>query len=256
MLYLYINRKHIIIIRRVLGLFVIILFSLMGESQTVFLGFGPNYTLTNQKKPMVGGVNYFDNTDYSFKISIEHILSKPKWSIFGDFTQYDGYTFIAFEEGTVIAPDGFPVLGDGFNGVNVYRFDIGCGYNLLGQNRKFHLKPFFGLGLQISKPNGWEIYSEAFQINGPDYFEIEPIWIDSYNTTQLVPNIGFKMGFVFWERVELALKVKGIYGFKSFQDMNFKYSYKGVPQEIAVFEATGTGVFTSLSIGYRFKKIE
>jgi len=237
-------------------LYLLILFSSRGESQTISFGFGPNYTLTNQKKPMVGGVNYFDNTDYSFKISIEHALSSPKWSLFGDFTQYDGYTFITFEEGSVLAPDGFPVIGDGFNGVNVYRFDLGCSYNLIDQNRKFYLKPFLSLGIQISKRNGWEFYSELFQINGPDYFELEPIWIDSYNTTQLVPSMGFRMGIVFLKRMELTLMVKGVYGFQSFQDMYFKYSYKGVQQEIAVFEATGTGIFTSLSIGYRFKKTE
>ena len=32
------------------------------------------------------------------------------------------------------------------------------------------------------------------------------------------------------------------------------YKEQGVLQETAVFEATGTGVFTSFNIGYRFRK--
>lgn len=241
-----INRKIIT------GIFVFCLVSSIGFAQTLSIGFGLNYTLTHQKKPMVKGMDYFDNTDNSFKFSYEHSLRLKKWSIFGTYTKYEGYTFISFKEGSVITPDGFPLIGNGFNGVNVSRIDLGVFWHTF-KKKKFFLKTSISIGLQVSKTNGSEI-ANLITIDGPDYFELEPIWVKPHNTKQIVPSIGVKMGYVFWKRLELSLQIQGVYGFKSFQNMYFNYSYKGVPQEIAVFEATGTGVFTSLSIGYRFKK--
>lgn len=107
--------------------------------------------------------------------------------------------------------------------------------------------------MQKSIPNGDEFY-DVDQPNGPDYIQTDPVITETFNTTQIVPSFGFKTGFVFWNRLDLGLDFRWVFGFKSFQDMYFEYSYKGVPQETAIFEATGTGLFTALSLGYRFKK--
>jgi hypothetical protein len=153
----------------------------------------------------------------------------------------------------VIAPDGFPTLGVGYSGVIINRFDLGLSYNLLHNHSIIYFKPLLNIGIQISKSDGSE-YGAFERQNGPEYIELEPISAQTFNNSQIVPSIGFKTGIVLWKRIELGLTVQGVLGFKSYQNMYFKYSYKGVPQETAVFEANGTGIYTTLSIGYRFVK--
>lgn len=72
------------------------------------------------------------------------------------------------------------------------------------------------------------------------------------NITQIVPLIGIKTGFTFLQNLDLSLSINCLYGFKSFQKMFFKYTYKGVEQPTAIFEARGTGIYTSIGVGYRF----
>lgn len=231
---------------------MVLLIPLESYSQTLSIGFGPNYTLTTQRVRMVNSKNYFDNTDGSFKFAYYHDILKDKFSISIAYTKFEGITFIAFEEGSVIQPDGAIILAIGFYGVDVNRFDIGINYKLISRG-KFYLEPSITLGLQQSIPIGIDFY-DRFVPNGPDYVQTGPINTETFNTTQIVPSFGFKTGFVFWNRLDLGLDFRWIFGFKSFQDMYFEYSYKGVPQKTAVFEATGTGLFTALSLGYRFKK--
>ncbi|MDV7401201.1 hypothetical protein RZS08_57825, partial [Arthrospira platensis SPKY1] len=99
-----------------------------------------------------------------------------------------------------------------------------------------------------------EFYSNLFKAEGPEYFELEPIRIEKLNTTQLVPSLGLKTGILLWKQIELGLSVQGVLGFKSYQNMYFKYYYKGVTQETAIFQGKGTGLYTALNIGYRFVK--
>jgi hypothetical protein len=234
--------------------FFITFFCIISNGQTISFGYGPIYTHTNQKVKMVNSKEDFQNTDDQFDISYEHFIKNSRFSILASYSTFDGYTWIKFREGSVIAPDGFPVIGDGFSGTTLHRFDFGISYNLIPEKYKFYLKPLILFGIQKSIPKDVEIYSELFKVDGPEYFELEPISAEQFNTTQIVPSIGFKTGVVLWKRIELGLTVQGVLGFKSYQNMYFKYSYKGVPQETAIFEANGTGVYTALSIGYRFVK--
>jgi hypothetical protein len=222
--------------------------------QTISIGSGPIYTHTNQKVKMVNSEEYFGNTDEQFVLSYEHFLKNSRYSILGSFSKFDGHTWIEFREGSVIAPDGFPVIGDGFSGTSLHRFDFGIAYNLIPSKYSFYFKPLLLIGIQKSIRKDVEIYSELFKVDGPEYFELEPISAEQFNTTQIVPSIGIKTGVLLWKRIELGLTVQGVLGFKSFQNMYFKYSYKGVPQETAVFEANGTGIYTALSVGYRLVK--
>ncbi len=234
--------------------FCIVVFCNIVSAQSISIGYGPVFTHTNQKVKMVNSEEDFQNTDYQFSIKYEHFIKNSKLSVLGSYSSFDGHTWIKFREGSVIAPDGFPVIGDGFSGTTLHRFDFGISYNLIPEKFKFYLKPLILFGIQKSIPKDVEIYSELFKVDGPEYFELEPISAEQFNTTQIVPSIGFKTGVVLWKRIELGLTVQGVLGFKSYQNMYFKYSYKGVPQETAIFEANGTGVYTALSIGYRFVK--
>lgn len=103
------------------------------NSQTLSIGFGPNYTLTTQRVRMVNSKNYFDNTDDSFKFTYDHEIVEDKFSISLSFTKFEGYTFIAFEEGSVMNPNGAIIMAIGFYGVDLNRFDIDLNYNLISK---------------------------------------------------------------------------------------------------------------------------
>jgi hypothetical protein len=223
-------------------------------SQTLSMGFGPVFTHTNQRVRMVNSKEDFMNTSAQWMLAYEHQLKSPEsLSVSIMASKYEGATWMRFSEGSYIGSDGFPTLGVGFSGVNITRIDLQVIYNLFKAKQRFYVKPSIGLGVQVSKDLDYDFYNLE-QINGPDYFQLAPIVAEAYNTVQVVPILGFKTGVVIWRRIEVGLNVQGVYGFKSYQDMFFDYSYRGEIQETAVFESKGTGVFAALSIGYRFKK--
>ena len=131
--------------------------------------------------------------------------------------------------------------------------DCVISYNVINKKNSFYLKPLIALGAQLSLSNGYE-YGAFERQNGPDYVELEPITASTNNITQLVPSIGLKSGFILWKRIDVGFTFQGVMGFKSYQTMYFKYSYKGVPQETAIFDAKGTGLFCSINVGYLIKK--
>lgn len=223
-------------------------------NQNICFGYGPIYTVTNQRAKMVNGRNDFQNTDDQFLLSYEHFLNHYKLSFMGVLTYYHGHTWIRFPEGSVIAPDGFPTTGVGFNGVNNYRMDFGLVYNLINKKYSFYVKPYAAIGLQLSKKNEIEFWGDIEPISGPDYVELEPITASTSNIMQLVPSLGLKSGFILWKRIDVGLTFQGVMGFKTYQTLYFKYAYKGVPQEIAIFDSKGTGLFCSINVGYLIKK--
>ncbi len=235
-------------------LFLLIIDCHLSKAQSISFGLGPIFTLTNQKVKMVNSTEDFQNTDSQLAINYEHFIKNSKFSLLSEFSNFDGHTWIQFREGSVTTPEGFPVIGDGYSGTTLYRVNFGIGYNLMSLKSKFFFKPIFLIGIQKSMKKDVEIYSALFKIDGPEYFELEPITTEQFNTTQIIPSLGFRTGILLWNRIELGFTFQGVYGNKSYQNMYFKYAYKGVPQETAIFEANGTGIFTALSIGYRFDK--
>jgi len=230
-------------------------FVLPCTGQTISVGFTTLFNHIRQKVRMADSKDYFDNTTDAFYYTYDHQLKNKKFSVFGSFMNYKGVTMIRFREGSVIATDGFPTVANGFKAVRVNRIDFGMAYNLLDPKKKFYFKPFAGIGFQISNKNDFIEYGYLDPVNGPDYAALEPITAEQYNTFQLAPLVGFKTGFIFWKRLDLGLSFMGLYGYKSYQSMFFKYSYKGEPQETAIFESTGTGIYPSISIGFRFIKV-
>ncbi len=194
------------------------------------------------------------NTAYQWTVSYEHFWSKKeRLALSITAAKFEGNTFIKFSEGSFIARDGFPVIGVGFSGVDIKRFDVQFVYKSIRLSRSFYFNTNLGLGMQISKVNGYE-FGNLEPPNGPDYFQLADITAQAYNTVQVVPVAGFKTGFLIWRRVDLGINVQGVLGFKSYQDLYFPYAYRGVEQETAVFEAKGTGIFSSLNLGWRFVK--
>jgi len=226
-------------------------------SQSVSIGYTIPYTLTKEVVPIVNGKknDIEGGAEGILSFSYEHTLKNKKYALFGSYIKFKGCTFIYFEDGGWIE-NGVPVRAQGFcNGVNIERFDVGLSYLITPKGKKFYIKPFAALGLQTSPKTGVEFWRNSSIINGPDYFELEPMDAVSMKTTQIVPSIGFRAGFIFWKRLDIGIGVQGVYAFKPYQKMYLKYQYKGVIQPTAEYESTGTGLFNSLlSIGYRFVK--
>ena len=220
--------------------------------QSISIGFGPNYTLTNQSIRMINSTDDFQNTTSQYKINYEQFFRGRKYSIFSSLSKYEGQTWIKFSKGSVVTKDGLPTLGVGYNGVNLYRFDIGISYNLFTKFNKFYFKPQIAIGFLKSISNGEDIYSELIEINGPDYYQLDFITAETYNIFQILPILGISTGFVLWNKLDINFNLQGAMGFRAFQKMFFKYNYKGVEQPTAIFEGRGTGIFTSICVGYRF----
>jgi hypothetical protein len=229
--------------------------------QVVYSGFSQLITTSissvyERSKPIVqikNGMTFFEATVFAPNITYEHVLNNKKISLFTSFCSFDGFTFIVFEHGGYVDGNGNSVDAYGFSGITVQRFDFGFNYNFFDIYRKLYLKPLLGVGLQFSRKKGNEI-GNLLPINGPNYFQIEPIIALPLNTTQFVPSIGFKTGFVFWKRLDLSFGFQGVLGHKAYQKLSLKYQYKGIPQKTGEFESNGTGIFVTLGVGYRFVK--
>ncbi|MBN8682503.1 MAG: hypothetical protein J0L99_07615 [Chitinophagales bacterium] len=225
------------------------------KAQSISASLVQVYSHTNAVVPVVNGGDNFENTSRTFALSYEHFFRNSKYSIFSSYSKYDGCTFIYFEPGGWIAGGGEALATGSCQGVKLHRFDLGVSYLLTKKNKKFYFKPFVGAGLQVSRKTEWEFGLPGLPINGPHYFELEPMEAIPMNTSQIVPSLGFRTGFVFWKRLELGLGVHGVYAFRPYQKMYLKYQYKGTVQPMAEYESTGTGLFVTLGVGYRFAKL-
>jgi hypothetical protein len=241
--------------KKIIILLPLVLLTSYGNAQSITASLVQVYTHTNAVVPVVNGGDDFENTSRTFALSYEHFFRNGKYSIFTSYSKYDGCTFIYFEPGGWIAGGG-DALAKGFcHGAKLHRFDLGGSYLLTKKNKKFYFKPFAGVGLQLSRKTKWEFGIPGLPIDGPNYFELEPMEATPMNTSQIVPSLGFRTGFIFWKRLDLGLGVQGVYAFKPYQKMYLKYQYKGTVQPMAEYESTGTGLFVTLGIGYRFAKL-
>jgi hypothetical protein len=234
---------------------ILIFLANKAEGQSLTASVGIIYMHTAANPPIAEGREDFSSTGYMASFSYENFFKDKKYSIIGIYGKFRGCTNIPFRLGSFVDAGGV-IVGKGFcAGVNVRRYDVGMAYLLTKRNRKFYLKPFLAAGLQTSRVTGVEYWNDGTPVNGPDYFELEPVIAEPRNTVQVVPSLGFRTGFVFWKRLDINLSVQGVYGFKAYQKMYMKYQYKGVIQPPAEYEATGTGVFVMLGAGYRFAKL-
>ena len=220
-------------------------------SQSIHIGFGPIFTKSKAIAPIINASEDFSNTAYVKSISYEHFIKSKKISLIGSYSNFCGVTYIKYKLGGFLDAWGNTIGADGWNGTNIHRLDLLAGYNLMNLKR-YYLKPIGGLGIQVSRLNGWGILEVP--VNGPDYIQTEPIIADAYNTFQIVPTLGLKTGFVLWKHFDIGFQVQGILGYKPYQKLTLKYKYKGVLQPDAIYVSDGTGIYYTLSIGYRFAK--
>ena len=241
--------------KKITLLLYLLLISSAVNGQSISVSYVQIYAKIKPVIPVVNGWNGPDATPPTVSFSYEHFIKHKKYSFVVAYMKFNGCTLIYFEPGGWVAGGG-NALAKGFcHGVKLHRFDLAYSYLVTKKSKKFYFKPFVGAGLQLSRKTGWEFGLPGLPIDGPHYFELEPMSAEPMNTTQIVPSLGFRTGFVFWKRLDIGLGVQGVYAFKPYQKMYLKYQYKGEVQPMAEYESTGTGLFVTLGVGYRFAKL-
>jgi hypothetical protein len=223
--------------------------------QAVYLSSAQVYSYSNAISPVKNMNGKLLNTETTITFGYEHFLKKKRLSVFANFIRYNACTFVHFEPGGVVAGGG-EILAKGFcGGTIIKKIDSGVSFSPIRPRKRFFFRPSIGVGLQWTKNTGVEYWGDGLPINGPSYFELEPMRSETIKSTQIVPNIGLRTGFLFWNRFDVSIGVNACYAFFPIQKLHLKYEYKGDRQPDAEYETTGTGMFTTLSVGYRFAKL-
>lgn len=219
----------------------------------VSIGFGPTYIPDKSKvklHPDVLGKGVGGNDDWFYQISYAQWINK-KILILGSYSKYPLATSYNFKYGIGKLDEGaygWP------GGAHINRLDLGIVWNTF-QKTKFIVHPNINLGLQISRSQDVGIIGTIPKDILPLAFEqLQEIEANAYSNIQIVPVIGLKLGYAFWNRLELFFDIKMVWGYKTVQELTLQYAYKGVRQPDAINYTDGTGRFYALGIGYRFLK--
>ncbi len=218
--------------------------------QSVSMGFGTTYIVDKSEvelHPEVGGDGVGGNDDWVLQFNYSHLFRK-KYLVEFTFSKYPDATLFHFED------DDGDLSDFGWSATNFTRFDLGFGYDLLYEHR-WILTPSANIGLMFSRPTGYGIIGVIPVESLPSEFEqLEPVEAESYKRTQIVPSIGIKLGYAFWNRLEFFFNIRQVWGFKKTQQLTLKYSYEGEIQPNAINYTNGTGRFYVIGIGYRIGK--
>ena len=228
----------------ILAYLILFTFSVQrSQSQTLFLGWGPVHSHTKQTQRLVNGKDAWSYGYTQIPIGVEYplnrfsaLLSLSTFNVLTDMRV--GYRYYA-----------------GYAGTKITRVDLGVTYNIFKPNKLLFIKPFMAIGLQFAKYQA-DIWGEQVRVYGPDYFQTDYPTSHGHSNFQVVPSLGIKMGIKFLKRMEFGVCIQGVYGYKQFQELTFKYTYKDDPltERVAKFVSNGTGLYSSFFLGVNFKK--
>lgn len=198
--------------------------------------------------PEIRNLNKSNSSENFYRVTYEQPITN-KLIVVSGFAKYRMSTNMNFKINDDV------VLGYGWSGTNVTRFDLNLMYNFFAGS-KFIVQPYLGLGLQVSKAKqqtrlGGDLLAQWITESIPHVNVIDDLEGTSFSNAQLVPNFGLKLGYAFWNRLELYLEYQQVFGHKTIQEISMNYSYKGIEQPKAITYSDGTSRFVSLGIGYR-----
>lgn len=236
--------------KSIISLFIIGLYFICPLKGQVFsVAFGDTYIADKSRvklHPEVLGKGVGGNDDWFYQISYSHWLKKGLF-VTGSYQKYPVATLFNFQSET--GNGGF-----GWVGTDMHRFDAGVGWNIF-RKTKFIIQPVLNISYQKSIPKGnGNIGIIPRDILPIEFEQLARIEDFSYRTTQLVPVVGIKFGYALWNRLEIFMDIRQVWGFTVVQELRLQYAYKGVTQPDAINYSDGTGRFYALGIGYRIQK--
>jgi hypothetical protein len=231
---------------------IMITFQLNGQSLT--FQFGTSYfaqKASAKLNPEIRSKRFTNSTENSYKINYDHFIN-DKVFLSGSFSRFPLSTYINVFGGNNSS------YGEGWTGINVNRFDLSVKHNVLSQS-KFIIQPYAGIGLQMSRRNVYRFGAAFFGgyiSTGDPNILIQDAGAEAFEISQIVPSVGLKFGYTFWNRMELFFDAQGVFGHKIVQEIRMNYSYKGIMQPQAVNYSDGSGRFYAVGLGYRFIKLK
>lgn len=218
----------------------------MLEAQTLKYNFGQIFYNSKTITSVINQYEEYTNRNFSM-FRYQHAFNK-RWSSFLGYSYFEGWT--DFSINRPYDPNiGASWGGNGASYLTVRRFSIGGGYDLVEKDWLYCM-PILMMNLQKSFPTNEAEISDI--IDSRTDSEIAGIVYNyPYSTTQIVPEVGFEFGVVLFKRIDVGLTISYAFGHKSFQDLTFGYTYKGIPQPTSKWYSDGTAWFSTLGIGFK-----
>jgi len=210
------------------------------SGQVLSLGYGQMFY---NSKTIVPVVNQFENNSNEQYYSLDFTFLEIDRCLLGiELASYEGWVdFNASAETWV---------GFGASQTTLFRLSPYLGY-IIKPNQKFRFIPYFKVIIEQSVITGLSSginrvaeVDEAFGYQGIIY--VEPI-----QRFQFAPGAGLILSWNPIGRIYLLGNIYYTYGYRPFQKYYFEYSYQGVEQPTAEWHANGTGVFTSIGLGWK-----
>lgn len=226
--------------------FILMLCGSLLDAQTLKYNFGQIFYNSKTTTPAISQYEEYTNRNFNL-FRYQHTFYK-RWNAFLGYSYFEGWTDFSIDrpyDPSIGASWG----GNGASYLNVHRLSVGAGYDLLKKNWIYCI-PVLTLNIQRSHPtNDAELSDIIDSRTDPEIAGI--IYNYPYLTTQIVPELGLEFGVVVFKRIDLGLTISHAFGHKSFQDLTFEYTYRGLPQPTAKWYSDGTAWFSTIGIGFK-----
>jgi hypothetical protein len=221
------------------------------SSQSIEVYSGLLFSHSNKIGNSIIGEDDFSHSDFPITFTLNLDLKRHNYYPYISFTKYKGKTLALLNSEFILDSYGNSIEAIGYNGVNVYKVDCGMKVPLLNYKNFIALEGLIAIGFQKSIKNGFDFYE--IDINGKDYFAVNPIMANAYSNFQIVPSIGFHSKININKSFYFNLIANGSYGFKKIQEIYFEYSFKGSESQRTIIESSGSGIYFGIGLGYKFK---
>ncbi|MBK9982491.1 MAG: hypothetical protein IPP15_08710 [Saprospiraceae bacterium] len=213
------------------------------SGQVLSLGYGQMF---HNSKTIVPVVNQYEETANEEYYSLDLTLFEIDRCLLGaELSSYKGWVDFNAEVG----------LGFGSSLTRLLRLSPYLGY-ILKPNHKFRFIPYFKVIIEQSFITGLEKgYSHVTDIDRPNGHK-GTIFVEPIKRLQLAPGAGLMLSWNPVGKMYLIGNIYYTYGYRPFQKYYFEYSYQGVEQPTAEWHANGTGVFTSIGIGFKLWSVD
>ncbi len=224
-----------------LSILIAILLTNRADCQVLSIDIGQMFYKSKTITPVLFQTNDRDNQEY-YSLMFSYPLPKSKFEVGGLFGYYRGWSYFTLDTDYW--------LGNGSSATDITRFGVFCGRKIGNKSGKVSVSPQISLFLERSIVTG-SAGVRAYIDNslGPNFEG--PIILEAFNNTQIIPALGLDIDWNFFWRLHLHANAYYAWGHKPFQKYYFEYTYDGVQQPTAEWHSDGTGLFTTIGLGFQ-----